>query len=161
MWQVGYSLINSDFEINSYPSIFKDKSSQIYRSDYSIIKAYQDGTLSKNDFYKEHVEIKVPENMTPDEFDKKVIKSGKDFGNSPQMKYVLNPKRKTTGNCNKGSYNLLKHAGVDEKYLKEIGDNKLSGFVWGWGKDMPWTKKEQEDAQKPINRLSEYSLSVF
>ena len=68
------------------------------------------------------------------------------------MKYVLNPKRKTSGNCNKGSYNLLKRAGVDEKHLKDIGDNKLSGIVWGWGMDMTWTKEEQKAAVEKVKK---------
>ena len=36
------------------------------------------------------------------------------------MKYVLNPKRKTSGNCNKGSYNLL----ITKKGIEAIKSNK-------------------------------------
>ncbi len=121
----------------------EDRSRDIYPQDESVINNYINGIEDKN--LKAAIEIAVPEGMSSEQFDKKVISTGKSYKPESTTRYLLQPVMKFSVNCNKGSYNLLKQSGVSQDCLNTIG-SKLPGITWGWGQDMPWTKEEQKKA---------------
>ena len=115
----------------------------MYPQDENVINNYINGVQDEN--LKAAIEIEAPEGMTSEQFDKNVIKTGKDYKPENTTRYLLKPNLDFTANCNKGSYNLLKQSGVSKDYLKMVG-SQIPGIKWGWGQDMPWTKEEQQKA---------------
>jgi hypothetical protein len=90
--------------------------------------------------------IDIPEGMTSEEFDAKVMETAESFGddeNKSDFGYSLfgntwlSP---NSGNCNSSSYTLLKKSGA------EILPSTLPGVAWGWGQEIPWTEDEQKKA---------------
>ena len=120
----------------------------------SDIKAYTD-YLNKNVKSKnvKGVElIPIPDGMTSDEFDMKVINVINEFGKDFNIKYNLYPSDKDEGNCNSSSSTILIKSGVDEKKVDEI-KNKIDGVVWGFSSTpKPWTAKEQKKAVKEVQQ---------
>ncbi|MBQ3805116.1 MAG: hypothetical protein II844_04835 [Prevotella sp.] len=109
-------------------------------------KAYTDYlTKQKKSNHVKGVEIiPVPNGMSSDEFDSKVVDVINEFGNNPNIRYKLNPTKKDEGNCNSSSSTILKKSGVSNKMIDEIND-KIEGFHWGFSSTpKPWTKSEQK-----------------
>lgn len=130
---------------------------QSYSQDYDVISSYENGKMSKylkgNPF-----EIPVPEGMTQEEFDEKVIATAKNFGNVEGIQYCLYPgNNETQGNCNTSSTTLLIKAGVSKEQITEI-EKKMEGIHWGFGDIKPWTKEEQENAVKDRKQQAKESI---
>lgn len=118
---------------------------QRYSQDEKVISSYENGEASEylrgNPF-----EIPVPEGMTTEEFDSKIIDSAKRFGNIEGIQYSLYPgEDETLGNCNTSSTTLLMQAGVSTEQIADI-EKKMEGVHWGFGTVKPWTKDEQKKA---------------
>ena len=116
----------------------------------SDIKAYKD-FLNEN-VKSENVKgvelIPVPDGMTSDEFDLRVVNTIKAFGNNSDIKYNLSPTDIDEGNCNSSSSTILIKSGVDKKKIEEI-KNRMDGFTWGFSSTpKPWTASEQKNAVK-------------
>lgn len=109
----------------------------------AIIEEYCAGTAGNDDRCKSAWSIVTIDPLEQDMFDDKVITTGNSYEPISTTEYFIAPSiSNSTINCNKGSYNLLKQAGVSVELLKEIGD-RLPGIIWGWGQNMPWTQEEQ------------------
>lgn len=120
----------------------------------SDIKAYTD-YFSKNE-KSNNVKgvdlIPVPNEMTSDMFDSKVVDAINEFGNDPNIKYNLNPTNEDEGNCNSSSSTILKKAGVSNEVIEDIKDN-MKGIHWGFSSTpKPWTKTEQKNAVEKENQ---------
>ena len=90
--------------------------------------------------------IPVPEGMTSDEFDNKVVEVINEFGNDPNIKYSLYPNEDDEGNCNSSTSMILLKAGIKEEELEKIKSN-LEGIHWGGSTTpKPWTSEEQKNA---------------
>ena len=98
-----------------------DVLSRCYYSD--DIKAYTDylDNGNKSDNVKNVELIPVPDNMTSDVFDSKVVDVINEFGNNPNIKYTLNPINTDEGNCNSSTSTILIKSGVS---TKKNGRNK-------------------------------------
>ena len=129
----------------------KNDKNNMYQQDFDVIQNYINGNEDEN--LKNAIEIAIPEGMSSEQFDKKVISTGNNYKPESTTRYLLNPIMEFTANCNKGSYNLLKQSGVSKNYLQKVG-SQIPGIKWGWGQDMPWTKEEQQKAWNDyINKL--------
>ena len=125
-----------------------DLNHNMYEQDKMIIDEFINGTAAQDDRCKYAVEFQTVDPQDQERFDKKVIATGNSYSPLPSTKYRLAPSESDgTVNCNKGSYNLLKQAGVSKQLLKAIGE-RIPGKIWGWGQDMPWTQEEQQKAQE-------------
>ena len=116
-----------------------------YSDDLKAIKNFFEGNQKSN-----HVKgidlIPIPDGMSSDEFDTKVINTINSFGNNSKIKYNLNPTEETEGNCNSSSSTILILSGVPKETVEQIGD-KMQGINWGFSsKPKPWTYMEQEKA---------------
>ena len=99
------------------------------------------------DLLKTKILVDVPDGMTQDQFDQKVIDVAKSFGNVEDIGYFLLPLKSTQGNCTTSTTTILYKAGVSEEKLKEIKD-LIPGLDYGIGNIKPWTQDEQIDAVK-------------
>ena len=115
-----------------------DLKHNMYEQDIEIVNEYIKGTADEDDRYKCAIEITTVDPDKQKALDKKVIAAGNRYTPSSKTKYKLYPSEDDEVNCNKGTYNLLKQAGVNEQLLKSIGEN-IPGITWGWGQNMPWT----------------------
>jgi RHS repeat-associated protein len=119
------------------------------RCNYSSdIKAYTDyfSENKKSNHVKGVDLIPVPNGMTSDMFDSKVVDAINEFGNDPNIKYNFNPTNEDEGNCNSSSSTILKKAGVSNEVIEDIKDN-MKGICWGFSSTpKPWTKTEQKNA---------------
>jgi RHS repeat-associated protein len=115
-----------------------DLKHNMYEQDIEIVNEYIKGTADEDGRYKCAIEITTVDPDKQKALDKKVIAAGNRYTPSSKTKYKLYPSEDDEVNCNKGTYNLLKQAGVNEQLLKSIGEN-IPGITWGWGQNMPWT----------------------
>ena len=119
------------------------------------IQVYTDQAAGKtNPNQKTVIEMPVPEGMTSEQFDKKVISTAESFGNNPNVTYVLTGGGETGGNCNTSTSTILSKAGEDEKTLSDTKSN-IPGLVWGFGDIKPWTATEQKAAVQKENKILE------
>lgn len=114
-----------------------------------------------NSAIKAIIEIPVPESMSSDDFDKKVIDTAKSYGNNRQIQYFVLPLSETTGNCNSSSYTLLYKSGVSKKLLDQEIGQQIPDIKWGWGMLKPWTKQEQKEAVKREIKINESLNNVL
>jgi len=125
---------------------------QEYQQD---IQVYTDQAAGKtNSNQKAAIEMPIPEGMTSEQFDKKVISTAESFGNNPNVTYVLTGGGETGGNCNTSTSTILSKAGVDEKTLSDTKSN-IPGLVSGFGNIKPWTATEQKAAVQKENKILE------
>lgn len=103
---------------------------------------------------KAKILVNVPDGMTQEEFDKRVIDVAESFGNVEGIRYNMLPIEKTEGNYNTSTSTILRKSGVSEQQLKEI-DKKVPLIDVGFGTVKPWTKDEQERAVKDQKRRYE------
>ena len=118
-----------------------------YKQDIQVYKDFFTG--KKNENNKKCQPVPVPENMTSEEFDNKVIETINSFGNNSGIKYNIFPTGETEGNCNTSSSTILLKAGVSEEEMKKLEENIPdinTGFETQKDKAKPWTKEEQEKA---------------
>lgn len=133
-------------------------------NDMLALCEYEPDKKAYTDYLYKHIQnirikgvelIPVPQGMTSDEFDARVIDVIHNFGNNPRIKYKLNPTDKDEGNCNSSSSTILLKAGVSGEDVERIG-NKLKGIHWGFSsKPKPWTAAEQSKAVKEEDRHRE------
>ena len=98
---------------------------------------------------KNVTKINVPEGLTSDEFDQKIVDVINSFGNNPNVKYSLNPTKDTEGNCNSSSSTILNKAGVPAEEINQIRkqSEEKGNIFWGFSSTpKPWTKEEQKQA---------------
>ena len=118
-----------------------------YEQDIQVYKDFFTG--KKNENNKKCQPVPVPENMTSEEFDNKVIETINSFGNNSGIKYNIFPTGETEGNCNTSSSTILLKSGVSEEEMKKLEENIPdinTGFETQKDKAKPWTKEEQEKA---------------
>ena len=129
---------------------------KLMKSEYQQdIQVYTDQAAGKtNPNQKACIEMPIPEGMTSEQFDKKVISTAESFGNNPNVTYVLTGGGETGGNCNTSTSTILSKAGVDEKTLSDTKSN-IPGLVWGFGDVKPWTATEQKAAVQKENKVLE------
>ena len=106
---------------------------------------------------KEHlkakIEVPVPDGMTQNEFDEKVIEVANSFGNNPQIDYCITAVGKTNGNCNSSTSTILLKSGVGEDVVAEIS-RQIPGISWGFNTTpKPWTSNEQKEAVNVVEAL--------
>jgi len=119
------------------------------------IQVYTDQAAGKtNPNQKACIEMPIPEGMTSEQFDKKVIGTAESFGNNPNVTYVLNGGGETGGNCNTSTSTILSKSGESEKTLSDTKSN-IPGVVWGFGDIKPWTATEQKAAVQKENKVLE------
>lgn len=94
---------------------------------------------------KEKLLVPVPDNMTQEEFDQKVIDVANSFGNNSEIEYDAITQEEWTGNCHSSTSTILSKAGVSDKEVSNL-EGKISGFNWGFGDTKPWTSEEQSKA---------------
>ena len=118
------------------------------------IEAYTEylNNHQKTDHVKDVELIPVPNGMTTDEFDSKVVEVINEFGNNQNIKYNFNPTCKDEGNCNSSTSTILLKAGVSTEKIDEIKGN-MKGINWGFSSTAkPWTATEQKEAVEEENR---------
>ena len=122
-----------------------------YASDIKAYTTYLD-YKKKSDNVKDIELIPVPNGMTSDEFDSKVVDVINEFGNNPAIKYNLNPTNEDEGNCNSSSSTILIKSGVTKEKMDEIED-RMKGIHWGFSSTpKPWTTTEQKNAVEEERR---------
>lgn len=110
------------------------------------IQVYTDQAAGKtNPNQKAVIEMPIPEGMTSEQFDQKVISTAETFGNNKDISYNVTGLGETTGNCNSSSSTILFKSGVSEKTLSET-KSQIPGILWGFGNIKPWTAPEQKAA---------------
>ena len=114
-----------------------------YQQDIQVYKDQAAGKTNPNQ--KAVIEMPIPEGMTSEQFDKKVIGTAESFGNNKGIEYNVTALGETTGNCNSSTSTILSKSGVSEKTLSETKSN-IPGVVWGFGDIKPWTATEQKAA---------------
>ena len=112
------------------------------------------GKNKNPDLLKTKILVEVPDGMTQDEFDQKVIDIAESFDNIEGIGYFMTPIESTQGNCNTSTSTILYKAGVSLEKLEEI-DKKVPAIDTGFGTVKPWTKEEQERAIQDKNRRYE------
>ncbi|MDP4237974.1 MAG: hypothetical protein Q8904_00695 [Bacteroidota bacterium] len=123
-----------------------------YTQDKQVFTDQKNGKENINQ--KACIEMPIPEGMTSEQFDKKVISTAESFGNNPNVTYVLTGGGETGGNCNTSTSTILSKSGVDEKTLSDT-KSKIPGLVWGFGNIKPWTATEQKAAVQKENKILE------
>jgi len=123
-----------------------------YQQDLQVYTDQKNGRENIN--LKKCIEMPIPEGMTSEQFDKKVISTAESFGNNPNVTYVLNGGGETGGNCNTSTSTILSKAGTDEKTISDT-KSKIPGVVWGFGDIKPWTATEQKAAVQKENKILE------
>ncbi|HLO85036.1 MAG TPA: RHS repeat-associated core domain-containing protein [Nostocaceae cyanobacterium] len=123
-----------------------------YQQDIQVYTDHANGKTNPNQ--KAAIEMPIPEGMTSEQFDKKVISTAESFGNNPNVTYVLTGGGETGGNCNTSTSTILSKSGVDEKTLSDTKSN-IPGLVWGFGDIKPWTATEQKAAVQKENKILE------
>ena len=116
-----------------------------------------------SNFVKNRIVITPPSDMTVEQFDEMVIKTGNSFGNNPNITYCLEPFEQTQGNCNSSSSTLLYKAGVPLSRIKDLR-KQISGLVWGFGDIKPWTVEEQSKAvqrQRELDQLRNEMMNTI
>ena len=96
---------------------------------------------------KSKIKVDVPDGMTQEEFDKKVIDVAESFGKNKNIRYFMLPYKETQGNCNTSTTTILFKAGLSEDKLQEIKDI-IPGLDIGFGTVKPWKDDEQKAAVK-------------
>ncbi len=127
---------------------------RLCRREYNQDKRIYSGKSNDNSLLKAKIFVNVPEGMTQEEFDQKVIDVAESFGNVDGIRYNMLPIEKTEGNCNTSTSTILIKSGVSEDQLKEI-DRKIPLIDAGFGTVKPWTKDEQERVVEDQNRRYE------
>ena len=123
-----------------------------YQQDIQVYSDYAEGMTNPN--LKAAIVMPIPEGMTSEQFDQKVISTAESFGNNPNVTYVLTGGGETGGNCNTSTSTILSKSGVDEKTLSDTKSN-IPGLVWGFGDIKPWTATEQKAAVQKENKVLE------
>jgi len=123
-----------------------------YQQDIQVYSDYAEGMTNPN--LKAAIVMPIPEGMTSEQFDQKVISTAESFGNNPNVTYVLTGGGETGGNCNTSTSTILSKSGVDEKTLSDTKSN-IPGLVWGFGDIKPWTATEQKAAVQKENKILE------
>ena len=119
-----------------------------YRNDKKAYETYLNSGEYTN-VVKDVTKINIPEGLSSDEFDQKVVDVINSFGNNPNVKYSLNPTEDTEGNCNSSSSTILRKAGVPAEEINQIRkkSEESGNIFWGFSsKPKPWTKEEQKQA---------------
>lgn len=119
-----------------------------YPQDQQVYRDYFNGINNKN-LHGDPQKVNVPNGMTSNEFDKKVIQTINSFGNEDGITYSLfgGGADDTSGNCNTSSSTILIKSGVDKNEMKSLESN-IKGINTGFKttNPKPWTKEEQDKA---------------
>lgn len=94
--------------------------------------------------------ITPPDGMSYEDFDDKVIKTAKDYGDNNNIRYFFLPIFSDQGNCNTSSSTILYKAGIPIDRINEI-KKQMKGLNWVFGNIKAWSKEEQEKAVKQSN----------
>ena len=128
-----------------------------YQQDQQVYTDYFKGKENSN-LKGNPQKVKVPQGMTSNEFDKKVIQTINSFGNKDGITYSIlgGGNDQTSGNCNTSSSTVLIKSGVGEEEMKSLERN-IKGINSGFQTTVPkpWTKKEQEKALEERKRIDE------
>ena len=141
-------------------------SGKLSRQEYNQdIQVYSDQEVGKtNPNLKARIQIPIPEGMTSESFDKKVIFTASSFGNNPNFEYGLTGLGETTGNCNTSTSTILSKSGVNKETLSKI-KSEIPGFKWGFGNIKAWTAAEQKNAvqnmQKAVDNFRKQHQNDF
>ncbi len=126
-----------------------------YSQDKQVYTDFFSG--KSNDNLKLCQEVPVPEGMTSEQFDSKVIKTVNSFGNEQGISYAIIPLAETEGNCNTSSSTILIKSGVASEVMSQLEEN-IPGINTGFQTESPrpWTKEEQKQAvEREYQRLIE------
>ena len=131
-----------------------------YSQDIQVYRDYFRGKHNSN-LRGEPQKINVPNNMTSNEFDKKVIQTINSFGNEDGITYSLfgGGADDTSGNCNTSSSTILIKSGVDKNEMQSIEGN-IQGINTGFKttNPKPWTKEEQEKALEKKDLINQSNI---
>lgn len=114
-----------------------------YQQDKQVFKDQKEGNENPN--LKNVISVPIPDGMSSEDFDKKVIATAESFGDNPNIEYNITGTGETSGNCNTSSSTILSKSGVDSETLSQI-KSLIPGISWGFGNIKPWTKVEQKNA---------------
>ena len=126
-----------------------------YSQDKQVYTDFFSG--KSNDNLKLCQEVPVPEGMTSEQFDSKVVKTVNSFGNEQGISYAIIPLAETEGNCNTSSSTILIKSGVASEVMSQLEEN-IPGINTGFQTESPrpWTKEEQKQAvEREYQRLIE------